>query len=268
MRADTFRIEFSGNEMSDHERAGGIQVIARAAAIMRTLGDHPKGLSLARIAREVNLPRSTVQRIITALEDERLVEPLGPGGGFRLGPALGQLLNRTQSDIISMVGPSIEAAAENLQETVILASLVGDKVFIVYCAVAKRELRIVFPVGMHAPAYATAAGKILLANQDDSALKTLLPKTIPQHTPLTLNASELNQQLASIRQEGMAYEEEEYIEGVSALAVSVTTYLGNYAITVIAPTTRAARRKALFVEALLSIKSEIESNIGAVFNPE
>ena len=78
-------------------KAGGIQVIARAASIMRALGSHPHGLSLAAIAQLVGLPRSTVQRIINALEEEFLVEALGPAGGFRLGPALGQLIRRKQT---------------------------------------------------------------------------------------------------------------------------------------------------------------------------
>src|SRR5690606_40990280 len=41
------------------EKAGGIQVIARAAAILRVLGGHPQGLSLGAIAQQCGLPRST-----------------------------------------------------------------------------------------------------------------------------------------------------------------------------------------------------------------
>ncbi|MFR0713608.1 IclR family transcriptional regulator [Enterobacterales bacterium BD_CKDN230030183-1A_HGKHYDSX7] len=250
--------------MQDQEKSGGIQVIARAAAIMRTLGDHPKGLSLAGIAREVDLARSTVQRIINALVDERLVEPLGPGGGFRLGSALGQLLNRTQSDIISVVGPIIEAASDRMQETVILASLVGDKVFISYCAVAQRELRIVFPVGMHAPAHATAVGKIFLAQLPDEALSNLLPAQLESHTPMTLDRATLLQEIPQVRADQYAIDEEEYIEGISALAVPVYTYLGNYAVAILAPSTRASRRKQEYVQALKGVKAEIEKNIGSV----
>src|SRR3546814_17608291 len=70
---------------------GGIQVIARTSRIMRALCAHPQGLSLGGIAAEVGLPLSTVQRIVTALVAENLLEPAGAAGGFRLGPALGQL---------------------------------------------------------------------------------------------------------------------------------------------------------------------------------
>ncbi|MFK9856588.1 helix-turn-helix domain-containing protein, partial [Klebsiella pneumoniae] len=42
----------------EDEKTGGIQVIARAAAILNVLGKHPGGMSLGEIAQEVALPRS------------------------------------------------------------------------------------------------------------------------------------------------------------------------------------------------------------------
>src|SRR5438132_5068512 len=44
-----------------------VQVIARAAAILRALEEEPAGLSLGQIAQRVALARSTVQRIVAAL---------------------------------------------------------------------------------------------------------------------------------------------------------------------------------------------------------
>ena len=46
----------------------GIQVIARAAAVLRALRDAPSGLSLGALAEATGLPRSTVQRIVAALK--------------------------------------------------------------------------------------------------------------------------------------------------------------------------------------------------------
>ena len=45
-----------------------VQVIARAATILRALEEENSGLSLGQIAQRVNLARSTVQRIVAALE--------------------------------------------------------------------------------------------------------------------------------------------------------------------------------------------------------
>jgi len=61
-----------------------VQVIARAATILRALEDENGGLSLGQIAQRVNLARSTVQRIVSALETEKLVIAATPNGRVRL----------------------------------------------------------------------------------------------------------------------------------------------------------------------------------------
>lgn len=58
-------------------RSGGIQVIARAAELLRVLQAHPGGLSQAEIGERVGMARSTVSRILNALEDEGLVASRG-----------------------------------------------------------------------------------------------------------------------------------------------------------------------------------------------
>ncbi|PQK71359.1 transcriptional regulator, partial [Pantoea ananatis] len=64
----------------EDEKTGGIQVIARAAKILNALGEHPGGMSLGEIAQVVDLPRSTVQRIVAALDSAELVRSSGAGG--------------------------------------------------------------------------------------------------------------------------------------------------------------------------------------------
>ncbi|WP_150801921.1 IclR family transcriptional regulator [Pseudomonas fluorescens] len=241
----------------------GIQVIARAAAIMRALGENPQGLSLAAIANAVDLPRSTVQRIISALEDEFLVESVGRGGGFHLGPALGQLIHQTQTDIISLLKTHLTALCEQLQESVCVSLLVGDKTYVVDRIVAERELRVVFPIGINAPAYTTASGKVLLAEMPEEALESLLPASLQDMTSATLERSNLLTQLATIRRTKIGYDKGEYIEGLSSFAVALNTYLGRYAIAVVAPVSRAEAHAERFEQALMTCKQNIEQAIGA-----
>jgi DNA-binding IclR family transcriptional regulator len=246
----------------EHKHSG-VLVIAKAAAVMRALGDNPQGLSLAAIAHIVDLPRSTVQRIIAALEAEYLVESLGGRGGFRLGPALGQLINKTQSDIISMVRPYISELSLLVGESVTLASLIGDKIYIVERIISERELRIVFPIGIQPPSYATASGKVLLASLGATKVSALLPEVLPEFTPQTLDQPALLAQLEDIRLSGVAKDNEEYIEGICSVAVLINTYLGNYAIAVVAPATRTHVRAEQFEAALIDCKQSIERMIGS-----
>jgi DNA-binding IclR family transcriptional regulator len=68
-----------------HADKSQVQVIARAAAILRALEEEKSGLSLGQIASRVDLARSTVQRIVSALESEKLVLAASPN---RLAPQI------------------------------------------------------------------------------------------------------------------------------------------------------------------------------------
>ena len=60
--------EWNADAIGEEDKSAGmgVQVIARAASVLRALEGKPEGLSLAQIAREVGLARSTVQRIVAA----------------------------------------------------------------------------------------------------------------------------------------------------------------------------------------------------------
>lgn len=248
-------------EMDDH-RHGGIQVIARSSKIMRALSAHPQGLSLAGIAIEVGLPRSTVQRIIYALEAENIVEPVGPGGGFRIGPALSQMMHQTQADIVSIVRPHLERLCLQLQETVCLSRANGLQNDILDQFVGTQPLRIVIPMGSTAPLQMTASGKALLARMSDDKVLECLGTDLPPRTRYSKSVAELKAELAEIRHSGFAYEHEEYTEGICAVATSIGTYRGTYALTILAPTSRMLQKQESFKSVLSEIRITVERLVG------
>lgn len=62
----------------DDTTRNGIQVIARAAKILRVLRDSQDGMSLGQISEAVDLPRSTVQRIGRGLAEGTLCYRVSP----------------------------------------------------------------------------------------------------------------------------------------------------------------------------------------------
>src|SRR5690606_38201309 len=123
------------------DRTASIQVIARAAGILRELGASPNGLSLATVASRVGLARSTVQRIMQSLEAEGFVELAPQGYGFRLGPALSELVYRRQADIVTEVRPLLEELCGELGETIALCSLTGPSLTTIDRCIAEQPLR-------------------------------------------------------------------------------------------------------------------------------
>ena len=78
-----------------------VQVIARAAAILRVLEDEMDGLSLGQIAQRVSLARSTVQRIVGALAAEKFLIAASPNGRVRLGPTILRLAASARTDFVA-----------------------------------------------------------------------------------------------------------------------------------------------------------------------
>jgi DNA-binding IclR family transcriptional regulator len=240
----------------------GIQVVSRAAAILRVLGRHPQGLSLGAIAAATSLPRSTVQRLVGALEVEQFVESLGPRGGTRLGPALGQLARAAHGDIVSVARPHLEVLSKVVRETVALASAAGRRAIVVDRIVFERELCIMIPIGVSATPYTTSFGKALLSQLPDDAVRKLLAdKVVPATKRSVKDMSALLRQLSMVRKDGFAYDREEHIEGVCSIAMSIETFLGPYAISIATPASRFDSNVESFREDLIKCKRAIESEV-------
>ena len=106
-----------------------VQVIARAAHILRALDGEDAGLSLSQIAARVNLARSTVQRIVASLEAEKLLIAASPTGRVRLGPAILRLASSVRGDFVARARPYLIKLSDELREervAVIPGSAFGD----------------------------------------------------------------------------------------------------------------------------------------------
>jgi biotin operon repressor len=98
-----------------------VQVIARAADILRALEGEPDGLSLAQIAARVGMARSTVHRLAVGLANEGFVIPASPNGRVRLGPLLARLGAASRRDIQDELRPFMRRLADEVEETVDVA---------------------------------------------------------------------------------------------------------------------------------------------------
>jgi len=225
---------------SDDAERNGIQVISRAAAILRSLEDEPMGLSLGEIAKRIELPRSTVQRLVDALALEQLLEVRG-AGGVRLGPTLMRLASRSHVDVTHRARAFLEALSHQTGETAVLTHANGLEMLILHSVVSHQELRVAPGSGTFLTVYASSAGKVVLASMSDEVVCEMLAGKMKQMTPLTLSLEQLLAQLAEVRLEGFAYDVGEHRMGVGSVSTSLETDQGHYAISVVGPTARIAQ---------------------------
>jgi DNA-binding IclR family transcriptional regulator len=232
----------------------GIQVIVRAAEILRALREAEGALSQAEVADRVGLARSTVHRLLNALEDEGLVECGGPRGRYRLGPEVGRLADTARRGLIESIHPLLEELSHEVNETVDLSALDRTRATFVDQVVASHRLRAVSSVGEAFMLHCTANGKAFLAAMSPQDLAKTTAGGLPRLTRHTItDPALLLDELDQARAEGVAYDREENSEGVCAVGMVLAGLPGPaLAVSVPLPAQRFYGRESLLRDALLT----------------
>ena len=244
---------------ADPARKQSIQVISRAVSVLRALEDEPKGLSLGEIAQRVGLARSTVQRIVDALRSEQFLIAASPTAGVRLGPALVRLAASANVEFDDITRPIIAELSQAVGETVDLSVLKGRSAVFTDQIQGSHRLRAVSAIGDSFPLHCTANGKAILSVLPEDKLRALLRGPLPRMTANTLTrAPELLREIEECRRTGIAVDDEEHTEGISALGTGFIDPLGRaIALSVPVPTTRFRRIRTELAERLLDARARM-----------
>lgn len=248
--------------MAEEMEGAGRQVIARAAAVLKTLENQRTGLNLSQIAKASGLPRTTVHRIVAALEAQQMV--INGVGGVKLGPALVRLAASAHTDIVGLARPHVEILGRRTRETVDVSVYRGLHAISVDQYPSDQELRVVSPVGTAFPIHCTAHGKALLGAFSDDYLRQLLSAPLERRTPATL--TDVDAVIASVgaaRGKGWSMDDEEHARGVCAMGIYLRSGLAeHYAISLAVPALRFHENIEGLTAALLQCKAQIEAVIG------
>jgi len=231
----------------------GIQVIARAASLLRALERRPDGLSLGDLAKAVSLPRSTVQRIVDALDNEGFVLAASASSGVRLGPALLALAAATRFHIAEAARETLEALAKECGETVDLSLVDQDKMVFIDQVAGTHRLTALSAVGVSFPLHSSANGKAVLAAMADEDIAKLRRRLrLAAITPKTITTwDRLEREIETVRKQGFAFDREENSVGISAVSVAIRSPSGELAaISIPAPTQRFDATEANLTKAL------------------
>ena len=204
-----------------------IQVLSRAANVLRALEGEPEGLSLGQISQRVGLARSTVQRIVDALRSEQFVIAASPTAGVRLGPALIRLAASASVEFDHITRPILAELAKITSETVDLSVLKGNSAVFTDQIQGRHRLRAVSAIGETFPLHCTANGKAILSTLSNDKVQRLLRGPLQRMTPNTITKpAELVKEIESCRRTGLAIDDEEHTEGISAVGTGFLDQIG------------------------------------------
>ena len=196
--------------------------VKKAFEILGALSSSKEGLGVSEIARGLNMAKSTVHGMTSALEELGAVMRDPTTKRYRLGFTLFELgrLAYSQIDLKALARPIMEELMEKTQASVFLGILNWDHVTVLDIVESRQDLKITAPIGTTIPLFAGAVGKVFLASMaEEQTEKIIRSKGLTRFTENTIVDPELYyQELKRVRKMGYAVDDEEYILGVRAVA--------------------------------------------------
>jgi len=204
-----------------------VPAIDKCFSILALMAEAKRPFGFNEIVRNLGLNKSTVFNILHTLNDLYVLEK-GPDGLFRLGTRLFMLGNAAAggSELIQTVHPYLETINHELELSSFFGILSDQEVIIVDKADRAHRIKISSEIGMRIPIFAGVAGKALLSQLPETHIDRILSENTPKrYTPKTIiDKAVYKKEIMGVKKTGIAYDREEYIEGLIAVAVPVQTY--------------------------------------------
>jgi IclR family KDG regulon transcriptional repressor len=207
-----------------------VPAVDKTFAILELVATSKEPLGISEITRALDFNKSTVFNIIHTLADLEILKQ-APDNKFDLGIKFYLLsrASRNGSEIISTIHPYLEIINQNTNLSVFLGIRSGSYAVIVDKVDAAVDIKISSEIGMRLPLLAGAGGKAMLCQMSDDEIDRILSKNVlrPFTRYSSIDKIKYKNMLKKARREGIAFDKEEYIEGIRALAVPLKINHGN-----------------------------------------
>ena len=204
--------------------AESVRSVERALNVLSCFSSDTPELTMTQIAERVGIDKSTTHRLLATLEAKHFVQRDPVTGIYRPGNRLLQFafLALEKNGLREIALPFMQQLTETYRETTTLSVLDGEDM--VYIAVQESPQRVTLAAkpGQRLPAFSTASGKVMIAYSPESLIRKIFQQNLPAYTSYTIRESEKMQHvLGLVKERGFAYAEQEYEEGINAVAAPI-----------------------------------------------
>ncbi|MBK1787953.1 IclR family transcriptional regulator [Prauserella cavernicola] len=229
-------------------------MIARVSLVFGAFRPEDEALGVREISRRTGLAASTVSRIVRELVEHKFLEQAG--SEVRIGLRFFELGEQaaTPHELRRLALASMSDLRGATRQTVHLAVLDGTEVVYVIKLRSRTAPPLGSRVGGRLPAHATGVGKALLAFAGTAVVDRVIAEGLTRLGPGTITSpARLREELAAIRESGIAYETEESGPGVECVAapirhrggtpiagLSISTRAGDSDVAALGPAVRTA----------------------------
>jgi IclR family acetate operon transcriptional repressor len=241
-----------------------VPAVDRAFRVLELLSASPHGLSLAQLASQTKVPKSTLFRILRTLLQHSIIVEDPDRKIFSLGMRLLGWGNAALAriDLKTLAHTHLVKLAHETRESFYLALLDHDEVILVDHVDTPEIWKMVTRLGHRSPFHCTATGLVLVAAMDDEATDAMINRHgLRRFTTTTITSvSKLKKRLKEVRELGYSIVDGEYKPDLCAVAVPIWDHSGKVVASLMTaiPSVRSSKDRKL-VESLIGVlKREAE----------
>ncbi len=241
-----------------------VPAVDRAIRVLELLSVAPHGMSLAQLAVQTKVPKSTMFRILHTLHEHSIIVEDPDRKLFSLGMKLLGWGNAALAriDFKTMAHPHLLKLAHETRESFYLALLDHDEVVLVDRADTPEIWKMVTRLGTRSPFHCTATGLVIVAAMTDDAIDDMIVRHgLKKFTPKTItSASRLKKRLKEVQRLGYAVCDGEYKPDLCAIAVPLWDHTGKVVASLMTaiPSARSSKDRKLVENLVAILKHEAE----------
>jgi IclR family transcriptional regulator, KDG regulon repressor len=215
----------------------------------------------SEVAVALGMSKSSAHGLLMSMAEIGLLERT-PQARYRLGWRL-LVLGRTamvSADFRRPVAAAMQETVARWGETMHFAVFERGSAVYVEKLEGRRSIPLGTRVGTRLPAHASAVGKVLLAHRGDDPDE---PRVRLTRQTIT-DRAQLGRELQSVRERGVAFDDQESMRGVSCVAAPVRDHTGGLlgAISMATSTERLAVRRDVYATQVVEICGQLSRELG------
>lgn len=199
--------------------------VKKAFQILELVAGEDRHLTISDLSRELGISKSTVHGITRALEEAGALNRDKKSKRYTLGTTLFQLARAgyARTDLKDTARPIMEKLMRSTRQSVFLGIRSGSHVSIIDIVESSQDFKITSPIGTRVPLLAGALGKAFLASMDEKQAVSLVNSIgLRSFTGNSITDSKRYLKMVDeARESGYGLDDEEYIQGVRAVAAVI-----------------------------------------------
>lgn len=182
---------------------------ARVLQVLSSFASEASGFGVTELAQALGMTKNMTYRALTTLVEQRYLMREQDGARYQLGYRVLELQNPqiTEPDFRALSAPYLLRLHALTGESAGLVVRAGDHCVLIEGLETRKPGVWRVRAGAVFPLFGTAAGRAILAHDDDAAIDAYLARTGPMHDPRSgqpLASAALKAQIALIRAQGFA----------------------------------------------------------------